>query len=472
MKTFTLSVVVALLFTFSSFSQTHELWGLASTGGMYGGGTIYKMDPDGNNYSVMHNFQAPAGWLPVGKLLMAWDGNFYGACYEGGSWASCTIFRFNVQTQQYEDIWDFDIINGDFPRSGLLEGPGGVLYGVVAFGGLNGSGVIYSYDITTDTYTNLYNFGGSFSTGAWALPVLVNSDLLYGTTIGSGTANNGLLWKYNITTNQFTNMKSFDAATTGKDAYGSLIQATDGKLYGMCKSGGTNNMGTIYSYDLTTNTLTNLHNFDVTNGGMPMGALFEHSPGVLYGMTQFGGVNNYGTIFKYNIITGSYQKLHDFDETNGSYPTGNLSADPVSGFLTGVTDEGGSNGAGVYFIYDQASNVFTKYYDFDGTTGSNPTGGVVNFLPTGIINNYNELSLILYPNPANKYLNIHFSGEEKHGATFYVKNILGKEIMQWDEENLTGNYNKSISLEKLCAGMYVLQLSGTDFNSTKLFVKY
>ena len=43
---------------------------------------------------------------------------------------------------------------------------------------------------------------------------------------------------------------------------GSLIQASDGKLYGMTSHGGSNGYGVIFSFDPSTSTYTKLKDFD------------------------------------------------------------------------------------------------------------------------------------------------------------------------------------------------------------------
>ena len=118
---------------------------------------------------------------------------------------------------------------------------------------------------------------------------------------------------------QLYKAKDFDS-TDGAYPYGSLIQARDGKLYGMAYGGGSNDGGVIFSYDLASSTYTKLKDFDFTNGSYPYGSLFQASDGKLYGSTSDGGSNDYGVIFSFDPITSTYTKLIDYDGTNGANP--------------------------------------------------------------------------------------------------------------------------------------------------------
>ena len=99
------------------------------------------------------------------------------------------------------------------------------------------------------------------------------------------------------------------------------MQANNGKLYGMTSGGGTNNSGVLFEYDPETGIYTKKVNFDGTNtGSSPQGSLMQASNGKLYGMTSDGGTNYRGVIFEYNPETNTYTKKLDFNDTNGSRP--------------------------------------------------------------------------------------------------------------------------------------------------------
>ena len=73
-----------------------------------------------------------------------------------------------------------------------------------------------------------------------------------------------------------TKLHDFDTPT-GASPYGNVMMASDGNLYGMANSGGTNSLGVIYKFDLTTNTYTVIYNGSFASGGLPYADFIEYS---------------------------------------------------------------------------------------------------------------------------------------------------------------------------------------------------
>jgi uncharacterized repeat protein (TIGR03803 family) len=65
-------------------------------------------------------------------------------------------------------------------------------------------------------------------------------------------------------------------------------------------------------------------------------------------MTSYGGINDYGVVFRVKADGTNYTKLLDFNGSlNGSVPQSSLTSDGT--FLYGMTEQGGSNGYGTVF---------------------------------------------------------------------------------------------------------------------------
>src|SRR5579862_1115921 len=98
----------------------------------------------------------------------------------------------------------------------------------------------------------------------------------------------------------FGTLVTFGAtANPGQAPNGTLIQATDGYLYGTTNAGGSNSVGSVFKLDSAGN-VTVLHSFSKLNndGQSPYGTLIQASDGNLYGTTYSGGAYGQGTVFR------------------------------------------------------------------------------------------------------------------------------------------------------------------------------
>ncbi len=180
----------------------------------------------------------------------------------------------------------------------------------------------------------------------------------------------------NIAVGQYVKLLDFEGTSNGSNPKGSLI--SDGTfLYGMTEFGGTNNIGTIFKIKPDGTEFVKLLDFDdITNGSNPWGSLISDGT-FLYGMTTYGGKYGNGTIFKIMPDGTGYKTLLDFDDTfNGSTPGGSLFYDGT--FLYGMTEWGGYIGFGTIFKIKPDGTEYVKLLDFEGAlNGKNPRGSLI-----------------------------------------------------------------------------------------------
>ncbi len=235
--------------------------------------------------------------------------------------------------------------------SAPVQTANGKLYGVLASGGYNsnfvingltgGAGVIYSFDTGTLAYSIVHTFSGYDGAYPW----------------------------------------------------GSLLKASDGKLYGMCEYGDStwtyyfSGYGSIFSFDPATGQFEVLHQFDDFDGAAPWGGLTEVN-GLLYGMTADGGAYDNGVIFSLNPANHIYTKLYDFNFTgSGLNPKGNLTLAP-DGNLYGLADSSGVYGKGTLFEYNIADSAFIVRYSFEGNGNGQYPLGSLTLAPNGLLYGY------------------------------------------------------------------------------------
>jgi uncharacterized repeat protein (TIGR03803 family) len=166
---------------------------------------------------------------------------------------------------------------------------------------------------------------------------------LYGMGLRGGSKGAGTIFKYNLSTKVLTVLRNLDYTLDGANPEGNLVQANDGKFYGMLTSNGRIFSITQDGVFAIVHTLS--YN---TQGGAPAGGLIK-GPSTdpnLYGMATYGGSGGAGTVFRINPATKAVTVLRQFNlTTDGGYPKGNL-VRGADGTLYGMTQKGGANKAG------------------------------------------------------------------------------------------------------------------------------
>ncbi|MFH2096571.1 MAG: choice-of-anchor tandem repeat GloVer-containing protein, partial [Bacteroidota bacterium] len=251
------------------------------------------------------------------------------------------------------------------------------LWGMTQLGGDFSGGVIFKTENDGENQEIVFSFNSNCGSNPQYTKLCEASNgKLYGMTQWGGTYDMGVIFEYDIYTHKYSRLFDFDGVVSGKYPDGSLCLASNGKLYGMTSGGGVNDLGVLFEYDISSGIFMKKVDFDGTNNGAnPHGSLIEASNGKLYGMTYYGGSSNKGVLFEFSPGSGTYTKKIDFNGTNcGSYPYGSLAKGPGS-FLYGMTSSGGQNGKGVIFYFYYTNSSYAIKVNFNGASnGSKPRG--------------------------------------------------------------------------------------------------
>jgi len=125
-----------------------SLYGTTSQGGApqgFNAGIAFKMTPTGT-FTILHVFDVTDGSAPLGALLLASDGNFYGTTEVGGAHNFGTIFKMTpagTVTSLYSFCSQSGCSDGKYPYAGLIEGSDGNLYGTTTAGGSADKGTVF-----------------------------------------------------------------------------------------------------------------------------------------------------------------------------------------------------------------------------------------------------------------------------------------------------------------------------------------
>ncbi len=237
--------------------------------------------------------------------------------------------------------------------------------------------------VRAQTFTTLLIFDGTDGGYPYYGTLIQGTDgNIYGTTSGGGAHNDGTVFKITAS-GTLTTLYSFCSQSNCADGfwpYAGLVQATNGNFYGTTISGGVNGQGTVFEIT-PAGVLTTLYSFcsqtNCTDGENPYAGLIQATNGNLYGTTAEGGAyGNYGTVFQITTagqLTTLYSFCSKYPCDDGESPYGGL-VQATNGNFYGTTDSGGADGSGTVYEITPAG-VFTTLYSFTGgADGSSPYG--------------------------------------------------------------------------------------------------
>jgi uncharacterized repeat protein (TIGR03803 family) len=301
----------------------------------------------------------------------------------------CVVTSVAAPAQTFTTLFSFHGNGTNLGFGSLIQGTNGNFYGTTSGGGAHNEGTVF--EITpAGKLTTLYDFCSQTNSEGYctdgSLPyvglIQATNGNFYGTTLGGGAYNAGTVFEI-IPAVKLTTLYSFcsernsqDNCTDGESP-GTLVQATDGHLYGTTGGGGDKDYGTVFEITLA-GKLTTLHSFcsqsDCADGGIPSGG-FVQTHGDFYGTTSIGGIDGGGgTMFKITPA-GAFTTLFTFDGADGSAP------DPFAGLMQATngnfygTTVGGDPRGTAFEI--TPAGVLTTLYRFDETDGGAPYDGLM-----------------------------------------------------------------------------------------------
>jgi uncharacterized repeat protein (TIGR03803 family) len=348
-----------------------NFYGTTAAGGSQDFGTVFRMTPAGQLTTLINfsgtNSGANRGDTPLGALIVASDGNFYGTTAGGGVHGHGTVFRL-TQNGVLTTLVDFtnstsvsDNARGAAPHAGLVEDPAalGTFYGTTSAGGVTGRGTIFRLVLSSNALT-AYDFTGANGSQPEASLLKARDGFFYGTTFSGGAGSRGVVFRFDpASATAITPIRQFAGGPAdGANPYAELIQGrgSDSTLYGTTAAGGANDRGTIYRIS-TAGAFTLLHSFTAPAGRFPVAGL---TPGSgtdtnFYGATVAGGASDLGTVFQFLTVPSPQLKtLFSFgvdgngNTPNGFAPEGTLLR-ATDGFYYGTTASGGAGNSGTAF---------------------------------------------------------------------------------------------------------------------------
>ena len=336
------------------------IYGTTMSGGTNSNGTIFKINTDGTGYTILYCFsQADIiastnsdGAQPSGALLLS-AGSLYGTTQTYGPLGGGTVFSMNTNGSNFTVLHPFSTTAGGNSPAGSLLLSGNTLYGTTSSGiGAAYYGTIFKVNTGGTSFSNLYDFSGGSDGGSPTAPLVLSGTNLYGTTTLGGSAyganGSGTLFKLNPDSLIFGTLHTF-SDSDGANPYAALILSGT-NLYGTTAHGGSLGWGTVFAINTDGSGFTNLYSFKNLDDGSTPAASLALFGSALYGTTGSSGTLHPGggTIFRLNTNGSAFTTLYILTNTqnDGKGPGPLLLSGST---MYGTTGQGGTGANGVAF---------------------------------------------------------------------------------------------------------------------------
>jgi uncharacterized repeat protein (TIGR03803 family) len=465
-----MALTAAISLTFLSFTTVHGQLFLGTTSwGASAHGSVFLYNAGTNTFTNVANLSPGTGlgYYPEGSFIKASNGKFY-AMMSGGdvSGSVGTVVEYDILTGVLTKKTDFDTgFNGTgaSPYGSFVEGMKDKLYAMTPMGAANNHGSIVEYDIATNTLTKKVDLDSVRGWTGYGTLIKASNGKLYGLTSDGGTYNKGTIIEYDMVLNTLTKKADFDSSN-GQNPHGAFMEASNGKLYAMTQT-------SIIEYDVATNTLLKKASLNIFTGVTAYGDLVEGIPGKLFGITFAGGNSNWmGTVVEFDFINDTLTKITNLDGITGGHPYGSF-IKASDGKLYGMTSTGGSYNGGTIVSYDPISNIFTKEADFDGVAGSSP--GLGKFLEidttTGVSSTDLANNNVAVSVADGKVVNLNFINMRPGEYAIGLYNILGQTVFTTKIHHAGGTVLHKLNAQDVLKtkGIYVISVSNESSCLTK-----
>lgn len=263
-----------------------------------------------------------------------------------------------------------------------------------------------------------------FQTVTYSLHSSAQGPILFGMTSTGGKDNYGTIFSYNLSTNTEKVAFAFNSQNISENPFGNLVYDSVNHLfYGMAEY---HSGGSIFSFNPINNNVSLLIPLNGPSGSNPRGSLvYNDSSKLFYGMTPFGGLNighgnGAGVIFYFNSSNGNEWPVWDFGggykSTDGEFPLGNLVYDNINHLYYGMTSGGWLDSLGTIISFNPSTKAERVDWIFGkGTDGSTPYG-----------------SLVYCPSNQLFYGMTLLGGKQNDGVILSFNPVTNKENVVWD----------------------------------------
>jgi uncharacterized repeat protein (TIGR03803 family) len=325
-----------------------------------------------SGYKLLYLFKGGADGATPFAGLTPLNGALYGVAYgnKNGAAGLGTVFEVTASGKE-RVLYRFRGQPDGARPAGNLIAIKNVLYGTTYQGGAFNFGSVFSITTSGEEHV-IHSFQTLNDAQIPAAGLIAFDGMLYGTTILGGSLGYGAVYAISTSGKEHVVYSFKGFPNDGSSPFGSLV-AVNGELYGTTNGGGTNRWGTVFAVNAAGKERV-VYDFagSASDGGSPQSNLVELK-GQLYGTAPDGGS---GTVFSVST-TGKERLVYAFKgaPADGASPFAGLTV--VNGVLYGTTSQGGANQHGSIFK-TTTSGTEQMLYSFKGAPkdGADPQGNM------------------------------------------------------------------------------------------------
>jgi uncharacterized repeat protein (TIGR03803 family) len=160
---------------------------------------VFKLNTDGTGFALLKQF-TPTDDQPMNLQagLTLSGSTLYGTTKQGGTLGRGTVFRLNTNGADFTVLHQFAGSNGSHPAAGLVL-VGNTLYGTTEYGGSADHGTVFQVNTDGTGFAVLKHFDRDEGLGAYPEVGLVFADnALYGTSRYGGDFDHGVIFKIEL----------------------------------------------------------------------------------------------------------------------------------------------------------------------------------------------------------------------------------------------------------------------------------
>jgi uncharacterized repeat protein (TIGR03803 family) len=177
-----------------------RLYGTTSVGSTFNGGAIFRLNLDGTGFSVLRAFAVADGYAAYSRLVLASNVKLYGVTTQGGGNGQGTIFRVNLDGSDFTLLRSLATADGTSIFGALTQGTDQILYGAAGAGGANGNGTLFKINPYDATFSVIWNFAAASDGSAPQAAVAQGTDRkLVGVASSGGGNGNGTIFSLSLT---------------------------------------------------------------------------------------------------------------------------------------------------------------------------------------------------------------------------------------------------------------------------------